>query len=212
MDKVKQEIIRTGRWIMEQKLTWGTSGNISAREKDRVYVTASGTVMGDLKEEDILICDQNGRILEGEGKASKETGMHLEVYRRRQDVEAIVHSSPFYSTFCACSDLELKTKLFIESMYYDRAVGRVPYFHAGSAELAKTVGDVCGQCHVILMEHHGILVYDKNLAECRSALEVTENMCRMNVLAKMGGIALQEVPDKTVKDFLEGGYYKRRNV
>lgn len=44
------------------------------------------------------------------------------------------------------------------------------------------------------MEHHGILVYDKNLAECRSALEVTEEY----VLAKMGGIALQEVTDKHV--------------
>lgn len=212
MDKIKQEIIRTGRWIKEQKLTWGTSGNISAREGSMVYVTASGTVMGDLREEDILVCGLDGRVIDGEGKPSKETGMHLEVYRRREDVQAIVHSSPFYSTFCACSNLVLKTNLFIESMYYDEAVKYVPYFHAGSKELAEAVRDICGQCHVILMEHHGILAYDKNLAECRAALEVTENVCKMNVLAQMGGIALQEVPAETVKDFLEGGYYKKRRI
>lgn len=210
MEKAKREIIDAGRWIMEKGLTWGTSGNISVREGNRIYVTASGTVMGDLKEEDILICGLDGQVVDGEKKPSKETGMHLEVYRQRDGVRAIIHSSPFYSTFCACCDLELKTDLFIEAMYYDAAVGRVPYFHAGSRELAEAVRDICSRFSVILMEHHGILVYDGNMAECRTALEVTENVCRMNILARMGGIGLRQVPPEIVRDFLEGGYYKKR--
>ena len=72
MDEMKQQIVDTGKWIMEKGLTWGTSGNISARKEDRIFVTASGTVMGDLKEEDIIVCDLEGKILEGEKKPSKE--------------------------------------------------------------------------------------------------------------------------------------------
>ncbi len=210
MEQIREQIIQTGKWIMERQLTWGTSGNISGRDGNRVYVTASGTVMGALKEEDIIICDLEGNILEGDKKPSKETGMHLEVYRKCPEVQAIIHVSPFYGTFCACSDIELKTNLFIESMYYDEKIVSIPYYHAGSRALAEAVREVCDDTHVILMQHHGILIYDKTLAECRTALDVTENVCKMNVMARMGGICLKEVETETVWDFLQGGYYKKR--
>ena len=106
--------------------------------------------------------------------------------------------------------MELKTDLFIESMYYDEKLVRVPYFHAGSSALAEAVSEVAEKTHVILMEHHGMLCYDQNLKECRSALEVTENVCRMNLMAQSAGIPLQELPEATVRDFLEGGYYRKR--
>lgn len=209
MNAYKQEIIDTGRWIMEKNLTWGTSGNISVREGDHIYVTASGTVIGDLHEEDITVVDLEGKVLEGK-KPSKETGMHLEVYRKRPEVAAVLHASPFWTTFAACTTMEMKTDLFIESMYYDEKLLRVPYFHAGSSALAEAVSQVAEKTHVILMEHHGMLCYDRNLKECRSALEVTENVCRMNIMAQSAGIPLQELPKETVRDFLEGGYYKKR--
>lgn len=209
MNTYKQEIIETGRWIMEKNLTWGTSGNISVREGDHIYVTASGTVIGDLHEEDITVVDLEGKVLEGK-KPSKETGMHLEVYRKRPEVAAVLHASPFWTTFAACTTMEMKTDLFIESMYYDEELLRVPYFHAGSSALAEAVSQVAEKTHVILMEHHGMLCYDRNLKECRSALEVTENVCRMNIMAQSAGIPLQELPKETVRDFLEGGYYRKR--
>lgn len=208
----KQEIIKTGKWIMEHHLTWGTSGNISARNEAGVYITASGTTLGELAETDILLCDLEGNVLEGDKKPSKETGMHLEIYRKCPDVNGIVHASPFYSTFCACSDMDLKRNLFIESMYYGASVRKIPYYHAGSRELAQAVSEICDQTHVILMEHHGILVYDHNLAECRTGLDVLEQMCRMNIVARIGGIQLNEVEARTVADFLKGGYYKKRGA
>lgn len=207
---MKTGIIETGAWIMAKNLTWGTAGNISVRMQDRVYITASGTVMGDLKATDIIVCNLQGEILEGNRKPSKETQMHLEIYKNRDDVSAVIHTSPFYGTMCACSDLELKTDLFIESMYYNEKVVRIPYFHAGSAGLAGAVSEACRRSRVILMENHGLLVFDHNLAECRNALEVTENVCKMNILANMGKIRLKEVNTETAADFLTGNYYKKR--
>ena len=209
MNEFKKELIETGKWIMDKQLTWGTSGNISVRDGDKVYVTASGTVLGDLHEEDISVVDLSGELIEGK-KPSKETGMHLEVYRKCPEVNAVLHASPFWTTFAACTDIDIKTNLFIESMYYDEKILHIPYFHAGSKELANAVSEACDETHVILMDHHGVLVYDKNLAECRSALEVTDNVCRMNIIARSSGINLMELPDETVSDFLNGGYYKKR--
>lgn len=210
MNPIKKQIIETGKWIMEKGLTWGTSGNISAMEEDRIYLTASGTVLGNLSEEDIIVCDRDGQVLEGDKKPSKETAMHLRVYQGCGDARAVVHTSPFYATFLSCCRMEVKTNLFIESMYYTENIQRVPYFHAGSVGLAEAVGAVCEKTHVLLLEHHGILVYDKSLAECRTALEVTENVCKMNLFARMGAVGLEELPEETVREFLEGGYFKKR--
>ncbi len=207
--KSAEKIIETGKWILQKNLTWGTSGNISVRSGDQIFITASKTRMGNLKEEDITICDINGKIISGK-KPSKELEMHLNIYRKRSNVQAIVHASPFYSTMCACSKMDCKTNLFIESMYYGENMTTVPYFHAGSKELADAVANACKNTHVILMENHGVLVYDTNLSECQAALEVIENVCKMNILAQIGNIQLNEVPKTVVKDFLVGGYYKKR--
>lgn len=193
-----------------KNLTWGTSGNISVRLENRVFLTASGSTMGRLKEEDIVVVDLDGRSLEETKKPSKETGMHLAVYQKCPDVQAIIHASPFYSTMFGCCDAILRKNLFIESMYYDESVLRIPYFHAGSSRLAEAVGNICDKTHVILMENHGVLVYDRSLSECRTCLEITENLCRMNLLAETVGLGLREVPEKTVEEFLTGGYYKKR--
>lgn len=209
MNELTGNVIEAGRMIVEKGLTWGTSGNISIRRQDRIWITASGTRIGALTEEDILVCDLDGRVVAGTKKPSKETGMHLAMYRERPDAEGIVHCSPFYTTLCACSDIELKTNLFIESMYYDREVERIPYFHAGSAELAKAAAAAAGQANVILMANHGILTLDTSLAEAVTAVEITEQMCRMNVLAAMGGFGLKQTDSSTVEEFLTGGYYKK---
>ena len=210
MEEQKHQIMETGRGIIEKGLTWGTSGNISVRKDDRIWITASGTEMGELKEEDILVCDMNGKVLEGDKKPSKETGMHLNIYRTRRDVGAVVHSSPFYSTMCACADLPLKANLFIESMYYNSDLQWVPYYHAGSPELAEAVKQASEKANVIFMGNHGLLTYDKNLKEALFAMEITEQMCKMNVYSRMGGFPLKEVDPETVKNFLNGGYYKKR--
>lgn len=201
-----REITETGKWIMEKNLSWGSSGNISAREGDKVYISASGTVLGELCEEDISEVDPDGNLLRGR-RPSKELPMHLAVYRRCPEVNAVLHASPFWTTFAACMDMELKTRLFIESMRYDEGLLRIPYFHAGSRELSAAVSEIADRTRVILMEHHGVLVYGRELRECRNALEVTENLCRMNILAKSGGLSLNEVPEETAREFLKGGYY-----
>jgi len=213
MKNLVDEIIKTGKWIVGKNMTWGTSGNISLRGEDgSIYITASGTKIGDLSEEDIIVCDFEGNIIQGRGKPSKETRMHIEIYKNRPEVNAVVHSSPFYSTLCACSDIVLKNNLFIESMYYTSDISYIDYHHAGSRELSDDVSKACTKSNIILMRNHGVTAFDVNMKEAITALEVLENTCKMNVMANFGKFQLNEVDSDTVSDFLNGGYYKPRRV
>ncbi|HEX7065428.1 MAG TPA: class II aldolase/adducin family protein [Bacillales bacterium] len=211
VERVRQQLQKTGRYMMEYDLAWGNAGNISARLNEEQYmITASGTYLGELGDGDFAACSFGGENHGGGNKPSKEWPMHQAVYEERPDVHAILHASPFFSTFAACSDMNILSDLFVETMYYLERVERVPYFHPGSRELAEGVREKAGKANVLLLENHGVLVYDKSLKEARMGLQTLEMACRMIVTAQGTGVELKKLSADTVGDFLENAGYKPR--
>ncbi|MCG1008839.1 class II aldolase/adducin family protein [Salinicoccus sp. ID82-1] len=201
------DLKRTGEFMGNNKLVWGTAGNISARLDDnQFYVSASGTYLSEITEEEFSLCDENG-LVEGK-KPSKEHIMHQGIYENRPEINAILHSSPFYSTLVANSDLELPSNYFVEAMYYLERVVRVPYYHPGSRELAEAVKEKSKEGNILLLENHGIIVYDINLKEARMALETLEYTARMHITALQNGINMQGLSDEKVENFLKNSGYK----
>ncbi|HEU5140463.1 MAG TPA: class II aldolase/adducin family protein [Bacillales bacterium] len=211
VESVSQQLRKTGRYMMTYDLAWGNAGNISARvEEEQYLITASGTYLGELGEGDFAACSFGEENHGGGKKPSKEWPMHQAVYEERPDVHAILHASPFFSTFAACSDMNILSDLFVETMYYLERVERVPYFHPGSRELAEGVREKAGKANILLLENHGVLVYDKSLKEARMGLQTLEMACKMIVTARSAGVELKRLSADTVGDFLENAGYKPR--
>lgn len=210
---IKKELQQTGRVMFENQLSWGNSGNISARVDERHFmISASGTDLGQLDLDAFALCTIHGTgEVIGSRKPSKEVPMHRAIYETRPEIGAVLHSSPFYSTLIASSDMNLKTNCFIESMYYLERIERVPYAHPGSEKLGELVREKAKKANILILEHHGVLVYDTDLKEALVALQTLEMVCRMNILAKASGIHLKELPEEIVQSFLEeSGYRPRR--
>ncbi len=208
-----EQLIEVGRHLLANQLAWGTSGNMSARlDDDAMTITASGTHMGKLAEKDFVECEiLTGKVI-GSRKASKETPLHIGIYQQRKDVGAILHSSPFYTTMFACSDMEIYSKLFVESIYYLENIAYVDYYHPGSQELADTITEQAPNANIIIMRHHGVVVFDKNISEALVRLETLEMVCKMILQAKASGIQLNLMPDQVVKSFLEDSGYRPRQL
>jgi ribulose-5-phosphate 4-epimerase/fuculose-1-phosphate aldolase len=211
---LRQQLQAAGRYLLANQLTWGNAGNLSARlSAGRYLITASGTHLGNLAGDDLLECSLDGLppATTAGRRPSKETPMHAAVYQRRPDIQAVLHASPFYSTLIACSDLELPANLFVENIYYLERVARVGYAHPGSAALGELVGQQAAEANVLLLENHGVLVYDVSLSEALMALHTLELVCRMVVEARQAGIAFKPLSAATVHDFLaHAGYRPRR--
>lgn len=209
---MKTELINAlseaGRFMLHNDLTWGNAGNLSARiNPDQFVITASGTQLGELTQDNFVILDFGGRSI-SPGKPSKETPMHRAVYEMRSEIQAVVHASPFYSTLIACSDLEIPNNLFVENMYYLERVRRVNYHHPGTNALADEVRDIAADTNIILMQNHGVLVYDISVMEALVALQTLEMVSRMVITAKQAGIDLKALPMETVTDFLKNSGYR----
>lgn len=201
------DLKHTGEFMGNNKLVWGSAGNISARlNNEQFYVSASGTYLSEITEEEFSLCDKNG-LVEGK-KPSKEHIMHQGIYENRPEVNAILHSSPFYSTLIANSDLKLPSNYFVEAMYYLEKVVRVPYYHPGSKELAEAVKEKSKEGNILLLENHGIIVFDANLKEARMALETLEYTSKMHITAIQQGINMKGLSEEKVNDFLKNSGYK----
>lgn len=213
VDEIREKLIGLGKYIMDEKMTWGTAGNISARaDSGSMLITASGTEMGRLNGNDLTLCSMDGEVLGSGRKPSKELPMHLAVYKNRPEINVIIHASPFFSTMASCSDMKIMNDLYVESMYYLERVERVAYFHPGSLELADAVDKIAGKTNIILLENHGVLVYDVSFKEARIALEILENTCRMQLLAAGAGLSLNSLEPETVASFLNDSGYKPKRV
>ena len=200
-----------GQYMLENDLAWGNAGNLSARlGPDRYLITASGTRLGELKDDDFVECSFDSTY-SGDRKPSKETPMHRAIYEQRPEIGAVLHAAPFYSTLVACANIQVPADLFIEDMYYLERVEHVSYFHAGSPELGDAVREKAQQANILLLDNHGVLVYDTSIQEALMGLQTLEFVCRMTITARSAGIDLRSLPASTVIDFLEhSGYRPRR--
>lgn len=200
-----REMARIGKWIMDKGLTWGTAGNMSVKlDADHVLVTASGTRMDALSEADFTCVSLADGSMTG-GKPSKELPVHLAAYRACPWAGAVLHASPPESTRVSITGEAVRTDLFVENMYYLQRVARVGYHHPGSQGLVDAVAHASRAANVLLLEHHGVLVYDETLQEAAVGLEILEQTCRMQrITPDLPGLA-----PETVQDFLLRSGYKR---
>jgi methylthioribulose-1-phosphate dehydratase len=70
-----------------------TAGNFSGRIDERhATITVSGRDKGKLTERDFLLVDLDGQVVDGQGKPSAETPLHLQLYRHAPSIRAVLHT------------------------------------------------------------------------------------------------------------------------
>src|SRR5262245_22069977 len=97
---LRAEVARYAKKMHESGLVRATQGNLSARDpaSGQICVTPSGADYDLLTGEDIVVVDQNGRVVDGNLKPSSELPLHTEVLARRPDVQCVMHTHSPYAT------------------------------------------------------------------------------------------------------------------
>lgn len=182
-----QEIIDVSNEIYDNGLVSGKSGNISKRIKssigDIVAITPTLTSLSDLKPEDIVLIDMQGNILTN-GVPSSEVNMHLEIYKKRQDVNAIVHTHSTYATGFAFSNKRLK-RLEGFGEIKNPYLNYIEYEKPGSDELAKNASDNINDEDVLILKNHGVICVSNNLKEAKLLAVFVEETAKTQFVSYM---------------------------
>jgi L-fuculose-phosphate aldolase len=183
MNKNIAEIIDISKEIYNKGLVSGKSGNISARFGNLIAITPTLKSLSDLCEEDILLVDMNGNVLT-KGKPSSEVNMHLEIYKKRPDINAIVHTHSPYATGFAFSNKKLKrlegfgpiVTPYLQSIEYERP---------GSDELAKSASEGIGGEDVLILKNHGVICVADSLKEAMLLAVFVEETAKTQFITLM---------------------------
>lgn len=174
ISEAKKEIIKTGEKLGRKNMSPGTSGNISLRLGENILITASGTCLYELEENEIVLMDRNGNLLEGSRKPSSEKHLHTKIYQMRPDINAIVHChAPYVSTFAVCHK-PLSRPIISENVFYFGEIPVAKYAMPSSNELVENTAKFFVMHDAVLMANHGIIVGGKNLREAYFKSETAE--------------------------------------
>lgn len=181
-----EEIIQTGKRLYDKNLTFATSGNISIRTEKGILITASGTALGMLKESDIVLIDFEGKEICG-GKASSEKMLHVELYKLRPDVNAIIHTHPVYLTAFAACRKPLNEPIMSENILYFEDIPVAPYSMPSSTELAENTVQYFKKRDVVMMANHGAVAAGNSLEHAFLKMETAEYYAKVSLTVKLIG-------------------------
>ena len=170
----RYEIVATAQAMHRAGLAPGTAGNVSARSPGGVWITPTGIAYGQLVADDIVEVDGSGRVVWGRRAPSSEWRLHVEIFRARPDVTAIVHTHSPEATALAC------TRRGIPAFHYyvARAGGAdircAPYATYGSAELAANAVAALAGRRACLLANHGVVALGPDLGRALALAEEVE--------------------------------------
>ena len=193
----KNELIEYGRMAGDKNYTPGISGNLSARCEDMVVITSSGVANGYLTENDFAVVDFDGNAIEGE-KPSSERMLHIEFYKKRPEMNFVMHVHSHYLTAFASAGIELEDKISPEIIYCFEKIPLAEYSIPGSKELVEKTSKYFENYDVVLMANHGVIIAGKDIKDAFYKLDLCENYAKTVICAKLLGGA-KILPEEEVE-------------
>ena len=214
LEALKREVYEANMELPRRGLITYTWGNASARDPETGYIVIkpSGVDYDELKPEDMVVVNMDGRTVEGEWRPSSDTPTHIEIYRKYPQIGGIVHTHSSEATAWAqagrCIPLYGTT-------HADYFFGAVPCAHSLTkeeieGEYEKNTGLVIVETfeklgvdpmHVpgVLCVNHGPFTWGKDAAQAVYHAVVLEEVAKMARMTEQINPQVKPAPD-TIRD------------
>ena len=203
---VHDDVLAAAKDMLRLGLTAGTSGNVSGRlDDDRVVITPSSLSYEAMTLDDLVVLDMDGKVVEGSRSASSEKSVHLECYRRYDEVGSVIHSHPVYATMFACARQPIPALVDEFTLYVGGEVPVCEYAMSGTDELGLNAAAMLENVGSALLASHGMVTVGPNAAKTLHQAGVVERAAQVILGARALGGAVP-LPEKVNTDF--AGVYR----
>ena len=185
---LRADIVEVGRRMYARGYTASNDGNISVRlGADRLLMTPKGICKGFMTPDMMCITDLDGRKLQGDRDPSSEMLMHLEVYRQRPDVQAVVHAHPPTATGFAVAGIPLDRAVLAEVLTPLGSIPIAEYATPSTKELPEAVRKYIKAHDGMLLANHGALTVGGDLDGAYYKMETIEHFAKISLVARLLG-------------------------
>ena len=185
-DKLQTELAKYARKIAEERLTFGSSGNISAKAGKNIFIKTSGTSFECAKPADFVRLGINsppGKNLKR--KPSIEYRMHIAAYKMRPDVKAVFHTHPLITTALYSAGIKQKPVTMEFALYIGKSIIVVPFASPGSARLAERVARALKNHDAVIIKKHGLVTVGSSMQEAFLKALIIERESRARFLCRL---------------------------
>jgi L-ribulose-5-phosphate 4-epimerase len=185
------------RWGL---VTW-TSGNVSARVpgEDLLVIKPSGVSYDDLTPATMVVCDLEGKLVEGEHSPSSDTEAHAYVYRHMPEVGGVVHTHSPYATAWAALGEPIPCSITAMGDEFGGDIPIGPFALIGSDAIGRGIVETLRghRSPAVLMAQHGPFTIGKNARAAVKAAVMCEDVARTMHFARQLG-PVQRLPAEAV--------------
>ena len=185
---LRADIVEIGRRMYARGYTASNDGNISVRlDGARLLMTPKSVCKGFMTPDMMCVTDLEGKKLQGDRDPSSEMLMHLEVYRQRPDVQAVVHAHPPTATGFAVAGIPLDRAVLAEVLTTLGSIPIAEYATPSTRELPLAVRQYIKAHDGMLLANHGALTVGADLYAAYYKMETIEHFAKISLVARLLG-------------------------
>lgn len=207
MSKVIKDLKEYASKIVETGLVVGAGGNLSMRDGEIMYISPSGFDLKEIEDHQwVRVNIETGKVLD-QLKPSSEVLMHLECFRKRPDISAVLHAHPSYAVGVSTAG-HIIPNLFPDFPAMVRNVTYLDYIIPTTEKLANAVAETIPHTDVVVMRNHGVLTVGKTMKEAYFFMQITEESAKVYTISSTVGVPriLTEEECKELRDLSSEKY------
>ena len=178
-----EEVIKYAKMLNSENLSALRSGNISVRCKEGFLITPSGVKYSMLKENDIVFVSLDGEFKNYKKKPSSEWRFHKDIYKNKNEANAIVHSHSTYATAVAAHRKSIPAFHYMIALAGGNDIKCADYATFGTEELSQNIIKALNNRKACLMSNHGQVAFEKSLDKAFELAKEVENICQQYINA-----------------------------
>ena len=199
--ETRREVCELHGDLPRNGLVAGTSGNISARIPglELMVIKPSGLAYSELTPESMVVCDLDGKVIEGRYKPSSDSAAHAYVYRHMPQVGGVVHTHSGYATAWAARGEPIPCVLTAIADEFGGDIPVGPFALIGADDIGQgIVATLAGhRSPAVLMRGHGVFAIGRGAQEAVKAAVMCEDAARTVHLARAYG-KLERIPQQQI--------------
>jgi L-ribulose-5-phosphate 4-epimerase len=208
---LRQEVARLHAHLTRYQLVVWTAGNVSARVPghDLLVIKPSGVDYDELTPENMVVCDLDGRVVEGEHAPSSDTEAQAYVYRHMPQVGGVVHTHSTYATAWAARGEPIPCVLTMVADEFGGEIPVGPFAVIGDDSIGKGIVETLTghRSRAVLMQSHGVFTIGDNARAAVKAAVMCEDVARTVHIARQLGEPVHLAPSA-----IDGLFDRYQNV
>jgi L-ribulose-5-phosphate 4-epimerase len=189
--RVREDVARLHGHLTRYQLVVWTAGNVSARVPghDLLVIKPSGVDYDDLTPENMVVCDLDGRVVDGEHAPSSDTEAQAYVYRQMPEVGGVVHTHSTYATAWAARGEPIPCVLTMVADEFGGEIPVGPFGLIGDDSIGRGIVETLSghRSRAVLMQSHGVFTIGADARAAVKAAVMCEDVARTVHIARQLG-------------------------